>query len=803
MKIFLKKLLSWFLFLSFSGIAGFVLILFFFGSGLKDYTQLKNYEPPVTSRLYANDGRMFAEYAFEKRLFLPLEAIPERVRNAFLAAEDKNFYEHGGLNFVSILRAAFKNIILIAQGRRPLGASTISQQVAKNFLLDEISTEVSLSRKIKEAILTFRIEAAYTKDHILELYLNEIFLGLGSYGVASAALNYFNKGLEELSVAETAYLAALPKGPARYHPVKYPERAKDRRDWVIKQMLSAGFISQKEAENAMQESLVLHKRKHDNIIDAPYFAEEIRREIISLFGDTVLYKGGLAVRTTLDPVWQSYADLALREGLVSYDRNHGWRGAIKNIASELTENALLGWQNVFAEFAKGDVPEGWRLAIVLSVSQDKAMIGFSDGTQGSIQLKNTKWARKFINRNARGPEVKSMAEILYIGDIIYVSVNSEAAQDYFLQQFPKVSGAIVVMDPHSGRVLGMTGGFSFRFSQFNRATQAKRQVGSTLKPFIFLKGLESGLTPATMVDDSPLAIDLGGNQGIWTPRNYSEKFYGQVTLRRALELSLNVAPVRLVYENIKLTGLAEITERFGLYENMPLHYSNTLGATEVTLLKLTSAFATIVNGGYKVQPTLIERVQDRRGQTVVTNNFKSCEKCENNLEWLHQAPPQLLDNRKSIINPIHAYQIVSILEGATHRGTARPAKVDGLIFGGKTGTSNDFYDAWFVGFTPDLVVGIFVGFDTPSSLGNHQGGSRVAAPIFKTFATMAQKYIPSIPFRIPSGVTFSRIHYFSGQPAKANEPNSILEAFVSGTLPHEVSTRTGPEDVTTGTGSLY
>lgn len=803
---FFQRLLTWTFILGFFGVAAFVVIMFFFGSGLKDYRQLKDYEPPVTTRLYANDGRMFAEYAFEKRLFVPLNAIPERVRNAFLAAEDKNFYEHGGLNFISILRAAMKNVILISQGRRPIGASTISQQVAKNFLLNEISTQVSMGRKIKEAILTFRIESAFTKEHILELYLNEIFLGMGSYGVAAAALNYFNKSLEDLSIAEMAFLAALPKGPSRYHPIRFPERAKDRRNWVIKQMLSAGFITNAEAKIALQEPLVLQKRQADNMVHAPYFAEEIRRELVSLFGEQVLYKGGLAVRTTLDPVWQTYADLALKEGLVTYDRNHGWRGALQNIGEEISERALSGWQNVMKELVTVEAPEGWQTAVVLSVLPEKAVIGLPSGQQGLIRLTSVKWARKYISQDQRGPEVNHMQDVLRIGDVIYVSPSGEGKGEYNLQQQPKVSGAIVVMEPHTGRVLAMRGGFSFKLSQFNRATQAKRQVGSTLKPFIYLKALENGLTPASIVEDSPLAIDLGGNQGVWTPRNYSQKFYGQVTLRKALEHSLNLAPVRLVYENVKLQGLAEITERFGIYERMPLHYSNTLGAAEVTLMKLTSAYAMIVNGGYRIHPTLIDRVQDRRGHSIVTSNLRSCENCIEMMEWLNQEPPKLLDNRKSIVNPIHAYQIVSMLEGAVQRGTSRAAQVSGMIFGGKTGTSNDFHDAWFIGLTPDVVVGIYVGFDGPASLGSHQGGSRVAAPIFKNFATVAQKYMPLVPFRIPSGVTFAKIDYDSGLPPTSESKTIITESFMPETVPQAGDSsiqKSEAHEIATGTGGLY
>ncbi len=744
---------------------------------------------------------MFAEYAQEKRVFVPIKAIPIRLRLAFLAAEDKSFYSHNGLSFISIIRASLQNILHYKSGKRPIGASTITQQVARNFLLNSILREVSLSRKIKEAILTFRIESAYTKDHILELYLNEISLGNNSFGVAAAALNYFNKSLEELTIAEMAVLAALPKGPSYYNPKRHPVRMIDRRNWIIDQMLKMNYITPDEAKDAKNEGLTLQSRKASNVVSAGYFADEVRREMITLFGREALYKGGLAVRTTLDPEWQKAADAALQSGLMAYDRNKGWRGPLRNVAELIDSDADKGWLDVFEKpgfpVSKG-VPREWRVALVLDVQKAKAVVGFSDGSVGAIHLSHMKWARKFINVNALGARIGAASDVLKKSDVVYVRPYSGAEKkyqnDFELVQAPLVSGGLVVMDPHTGRVRALSGGFTFENSQFNRVTQAKRQAGSALKPFVYLKALESGIMPNAIIDDSPLAIDLGPDQGVYTPKNYTTgKFYGPITLRCALEKSYNLATVRLVYERVKLTGLAEITERFGVYERMPLHYSNILGAEVVTLLKLTTGYAMIVNGGYRIQPTLIIRAQDRRGFSVLNDAQRTLGDDISDLEWNEQTPPMLKDKRKLITNPVNAYQVVSMLEGSVKRGTSRRANIKGINVAGKTGTSNDFNDAWFVGFTPDVVVGIYVGFDGHKTLGKHQGGGYVAAPIFKEFMKRVAGDIKSIPFRIPKDVSFVRINYETGERAKPGDTNVISEVFPSTQLPPELPSRIGDD----------
>ncbi|USO01718.1 MAG: PBP1A family penicillin-binding protein [Alphaproteobacteria bacterium] len=807
--------------LIFLGVLGFIIlggVFYFFGSGLQDYKQLKDYEPPVTTRFYANDGRMFAEYAHEKRLFVPLKGIPLRVRQAFMAAEDKSFYTHGGLNFVSIIRAGFKNFLSRNSGKRPIGASTITQQVARNFLLNSISREISLSRKIKEAILTFRIESAYTKDHIFELYLNEISLGNNSFGVASAALNYFNKSLEDLTVAEMALLAALPKGPSYYNPRRRKKRALDRRNWVISQMLKAKYITHEEALQATHEPLKLRDRNTSNLVSAGYFADEVRREMITLFGETALYKGGLAIRTTLNPEWQKTADSVLQEGLIAYDRQKGWRGPLANVSQHHAAIKDAGWLGVFS--TKGfprrkGVPASWKVGLVLEVSQDKAIVGFDDGSVGKIPLAHVKWARKYITVNSQGPPVTHISQVLKKSDVVYVKPHEGKRKNhkgtFELCQVPKVSGGLVVLDPHTGRVFAISGGFSFENSQFNRVTQAKRQPGSALKPFIYLKALENGLLPTTIVDDSPLAIDLGPDQGVYTPHNYTGKFYGPVTLRWALEKSLNIPPVRLVYESVTLGGFAEITERFGIYERMPLHYSTTLGAEVVTLLKLTTAYAMLVNGGYRIQPTLIIRAQDRRGFNVLNDMQHTVDSDITAIDWAHQEPPILGDKRTLITNPINAYQILSILEGSVMRGTSRNAKVPGLTMGGKTGTSNDFHDAWFVGFTPDVVVGVYVGYDGPTSLGNHQSGARVAAPIVKEFMMRTKNELHAVPFRIPKGAQFVRVDYRTGKRTQQKGPDVISEVFDPKTplcddeevIPEEAIESESPDHTSFGTGGLY
>ncbi|OJX81231.1 penicillin-binding protein 1A [Magnetospirillum sp. 64-120] len=750
-----------------------------YGQDLPDYHQLAHYEPPITTRVYGGDGRLVAEYAVEKRAFIPIGVIPDRVKDAFLSAEDKGFYEHPGVDFMGIARAVLINLRNKGMGadRRPVGASTITQQVAKNFLL---TNEVSISRKIKEAILAFRIERTFSKDHILELYLNEIYLGMGNYGVAAAALNYFDRGLDELSVAEAAYLAALPKAPNNYHPVRHAQAAKDRRDWVIGRMLEDGKISRAEYDAAIAEPLVMRKRDDAAmIVGADYFAEDIRREIVAKYGESALYKGGLVVRSTVDAELQSLASRVLRHGLMNYDRRHGWRGPVTRI------QAGSGWQQRLAALAYPNGGEPWDLAVVLATSESSAQIGLVDGSGGTIPFSEMRWARPWEKDEHVGAAPRRPADVVQPGDVILVEAvgksedgKAVAAGTYSLRQIPKIEGALVAMDPHTGRVLAMVGGWSYGKSQFNRATQAMRQPGSSFKPFIYLTALENGYTPSSLILDAPIALPQGPGLPMWRPKNYSGDFLGPTTLRVGIEKSRNLMTVRLA-QAIGMDAVADYSNRFGIYDSLPRQLAMSLGAGETTVLKMTAAYAMLVNGGKKIAPTLIDRVQDRNGRTVFVHDQRFCEGCWP-VQYAQQEMPRLPDIRPQIVDPVSAYQMVSILEGVVQRGTGRSVSAVGKPLAGKTGTSNDSFDTWFVGFSPDLAVGVFVGFDEPHSLGDKETGGSVAAPIFRDFMMDALKNQPATPFRVPPGVRMVRVDPATGRPAEPGASRSIWEAFKSG-----------------------
>lgn len=768
------------IFVGFSFILLAISIFYYYGKGLPDYNQLKEYEPPIVTRLYANDGQVFAEYAFETRLFVPIESIPKLIRQAFLSAEDKDFYKHSGINFYSVLRAMTMNLMRLARKQRPIGASTITQQVARNFLLSEISRQVSFVRKIKEAILALRIENTYTKDHIFELYLNEIYLGQRSYGVAAAALNYFNKSLDELTIGEAAFLACLPKAPNHYHPQKSLRKALMRRNWVIGRMFDNGFISEKEAIKATSEPLAMVQRDVSKIIKADYFTEKVRRELLSRYGEYGLYKSGLTVRTTLDSKLQNIATKSLRKGLINYDRRHGWRGPffnfkLENYSKEECIRKLKAYESPIEE---------WSFALVVNCDDNFVNIILSDGKEGKILLSELKWARKYISSDEKGPIIKHVTDVLKKGDVILVELidNGKVVNNYRLCQIPEVSGGIIVMDAHFGKVLALSGGFSFKLSEYDKATQAKRQPGSAFKPFIYLSALENGLTPVTIIEDSPIAIDLGQNLGVWKPQNYTRKFFGPTTLRNALEKSRNIVTVRLVNEILGVEKIAEIGRRFGIYDNSPMHLSIALGAGETTLLKLITAYAMLVNGGYKIEPRFVDRIQDRRGKTVYFSKGRVCEACYEQ-DWQDGLiPPVLYDSRTLITDPVYAYQIVSFLEGAVKRGTARRLKTLNRVVAGKTGTTNNFFDAWFFGCMQDIIIGVYIGFDDPKTLGEHENGSRVAAPVVNDFIAEALSDYPDVPFKVPSGINFVRINLDTGKVAKSNNSSKvILEAFKSGT----------------------
>jgi penicillin-binding protein 1A len=756
-----------------------IVVLYRYGAALPDVDQLRNYEPPVTTRIHAADGRLIAEYARERRLFVPLEAIPERVIQAFMSAEDKNFYEHGGIDYSGVIRAVFENVYNKATGHRLVGASTITQQVAKNFLL---TNEVTYSRKIKEAILAYRIERAFDKDQILELYLNEIYLGQGmhpqgSYGVAAAAQSYFDKSLSELDLAETAYLAALPKAPSNYHPVKHPQAAKGRRDWVIGRMYSDGFITRDERDAAIAEPLQMRAPQGERVFTADYFNEEIRREIAKLYGYDALYDGGLSVRSTLDSRLQAIAEQALRHGLVTYDRRHGWRGPITHIA-------LDDWKKKLADLKISTGPREWRLAVVLSVDASGAGIGTIDGDRGTIPFSRMSWARTALPESEVGAAPSKPSDVVKPGDVIVVAKatgEGAGANDYSLQQIPKVEGALVAMDPHTGRILALVGGFDYNGSQFDRAMQAIRQPGSAFKPFVYAAALDSGFTPSDLVLDAPFVMDQGPGLPKWRPQNYSNEFYGPSTLRMGIEKSRNVMTVRLA-QQVGMTKISAYAHNFGITDKMPRVLAMSLGAGETTVLRLTNAYAMLVNGGKRITPSLIDRIQDRWGHTVYRHDKRPCEGC-GMVPWTHQPPPVIPDSREQVVDPATAYQMVSMLEGVVQRGTGARISAVGKPLAGKTGTTNDNFDNWFVGFAPDLAVGTYVGFDNPHTLGHKETGASSAAPIFQEFMEKALKDQPAIPFRIPPGIRLVRVNSKTGLPTSPEDHNVILEAFKPGTEP--------------------
>lgn len=733
---------------------------------IPDYHQLENYEPPVTTRLFAGDGQVMMEYAAEKRLFVPIEKIPDLVKNAFIAAEDKHFYKHSGIDYLGIIRAAFGNLRKMGSGKRPAGASTITQQVAKNFLL---SSELSYIRKLKEAILARRINKAFSKEHVLELYLNEIYLGNRAYGVAAAAMNYFGKALDELTLDEVAYLAALPKGPNNYNPKTHYDAAIARRNWVIDRMLEDGYVTEEIAAEAKEKPLQVVERKSGFLKDTEYYSEEVRRSISNNFGDEALYQGGLIVRTTVDPKIQSIATKAFRNGLIAYDRRHGWRGATAKIA--IDENYKESLQNT--KLPSG-ADESWKKSVVIKVNKDKAEIETFDGATGQILLKDLKWARFKEKDKNIGPIPTSMEQVLHKGDVIYAEEDAKNKNIYQLRQVPIVEGGMAVMDPHTGKVLALVGGFSFAKSQFNRATQAYRQTGSSFKPFVYLTALEQGYSPTDLILDAPFVLDQGVGMPKWKPVNFSKKFYGLMTLRRGVELSKNLMTVRLA-QDIGMDKVVEMARRVGVNDHLPPYLSSSLGAADTRMINMVSAYCVIVNGGKKVPPYMIERIQDRKGRTIYKHEQTPCPECTAD-RWSNQSAPDFHVIREQVVDPLSAYQMTSILEGVATRGTG--ARLNGLHrhVAGKTGTTNETKDAWFVGFSPDLVAGVYVGFDEPESLGRAETGAQAALPIFYDFMEEALKDVPNTSFRIPAGIKLVRVNPQTGKPSSPSDRTVIIEA---------------------------
>ena len=680
--------------------------------------------------------------------------------------------------------------------------------MAKNFLL---TNEVSIQRKAREALLALRIERVLSKERILELYLNEIFLGRRAYGVAAAAIAYFDKSLDELSLAEMAYLAALPKAPNNYHPIRKPEAARIRRDYVLGRMLEDGYISAEQVAQARAGPVEVFPRDPARSVYAPYFAEEVRRALVERYGEDVLYEGGFSVRSTMDPRLQDIAQRALRQGLIEYDRRHGWRGPVAQV--ELADD--VAWADALADVPQPAGLQTWRLAVVRELAPAEALIGLDDGTEGVIAFAEMAWARPWKEEQRVGPEPSRPEDIVAVGDVVAVEAlpveepeETEASADegaevepepaaYALRQVPDVGGAIVAIDPHSGRVLAMAGGWSFADSQFNRATQARRQPGSAFKPFVYLTALENGFTPADIILDAPIVIDQGPGLPKWKPKNYSNEFYGPSTLRLGVEKSRNLMTVRLA-NRVGMDKVVEIGDRFGIGDFPPV-LSMALGAGETTLMELTAAYAMLVNGGRRVSPALIERIQDRHGRTVFRRDERACDGCA---EVLSEArPPALPDLREAVTDAASAFQITWILKGVVDRGTGRRIASLGRPLAGKTGTTNDSFDTWFVGFSPDLAVGAYVGFDTPRTLGSRQTGSNVAAPIFKAFLAEALEGKPPVPFRIPSGVRMVRIDADSGLLPNPASERVLVEAFRPGSEPTTAVAAVGAGGGPAGGGS--
>src|SRR6202049_2631445 len=766
------------------GIAATAGLLWHYSKDLPDYSQLKHYEPPVMTRVHAADGSLLAEYANQRRLYLPIQAIPKLVTNAFLAAEDKNFYDHPGVDLSGIARAGMLYIENYGSNRRPQGASTITQQVAKNFLL---TNEVSFERKIKEALLALRIERTYSKEKILELYLNEIYLGFGAYGVAAASLLYFDKPVHELSIAEAAYLAALPKGPNSYNPFRKRDEAIARRNYVIDLMAEDACIPADVADKAKKQPLDITVRPTGaHVFAAEYFTEEVRRYIYDNYGEKKLYEGGLSVRTTLDPKIQVMARQSMINGLVNFDETQGgYRGPVTKI------DISGDWGTKLAEVKSLSDVAQWRMAVVLDVTNDSARIVLQPARDpggnvlkardtGIISLDGVKWARPGSPNGPTGKPIQGVSQVLPAADVVYVEPLQDQGK-YRLRQIPEISGAMVVMDPRTGRVLAMVGGFSFDQSQFNRATQALRQPGSSFKPLVYAAALDNGYTPSSIVMDAPIEIDMGQGGGIWRPENYGGKFYGPSTLRFGLEQSRNVMTVRLA-QDIGMPLIAEYAKRFGVYDELPPYLSYALGAGETTVLRMVTAYSMFDNGGRRVKPTLVDRIQDRYGHTIYKHDERECVGCDA-AKWDNQSEPTLLDRREQVIDPMTAYQITSMMEGVVQRGTAPVVRDVGKPIAGKTGTTNDEKDVWFIGFSPDIVCGVYMGFDKPRHIARLATGGHLAAPIVRDFLKLALVDKPPIPFRVPPGIKLIRVNPKTGMRAGPGDDKVILEAFKPGTPP--------------------
>ena len=733
-----------------------IVILWTYSNKLPDYKFLKNYKPPVSSKLYSGSGELVSDFSSEKRIFVPYNSIPKIVINAFLSAEDKNFFSHPGVDAKGIVRAMINNISNVASSKRLEGASTITQQVAKNFLL---SNEISINRKIKEAILAFRIERALTKERILELYLNQIYLGEGAYGIASASLEYFDKPINKLNYSEATLLAALPKAPSRYNPYNNIKLAKYRRNIVIKNLYENSYINQKHYEKLLNAEIKLNKRKKNYLEDANYYVEDVRKFLLEKFGFDKVYKQGFIIKTPIDLELQSIATKSLREGLIKYDKRKGWRGPLTN------KKYSSNWNDNLNKFYI-EKSIGWNLAIVKKINKFSVDIETIEKKQGKIKYEDISWTKKELNK------------IFNIGDIVYVKHLKENV--YNLKQIPKANGGIVVIDPFTGRILAMSGGFSFKKSEFNRSTQALRQPGSAFKPFVYALALEYNYTPTTLILDAPIVLNQGEDLKMWKPENYGKKFYGLSTLRTGIEKSRNLMTVRVAQE-LGLDKIIKFTKELNIYENPEELMSISLGSAETTLLKLTTAYCSFVNGGKLVDPIFVDRIQDSEGLTIYNSEKRECKKC-NEISFLGESYPKITDTFPQIFSEETAYQMTSMLEGAIKRGTGKGLRNLNLDIAGKTGTTNKNTDAWFIGFTSNLVIGVYVGFDEPKSLGRYETGAKTAMPIFKTFIKNAVKKRDARPFKVAKNINMMVIDLETGKKANFGSSKTIIEAFKKNTI---------------------
>ena len=763
-----KILKSFFLVVLLSSFLVFITIfsaLWYFSSDLPNYRFLQDYKPSVSTKVYDIDGSIVADFATQKRTFVAIDEIPLFVINAFLSAEDKNFFQHPGIDARGITRAIFKNLKNIVTGQRLEGASTITQQVAKNFLL---SSDVSFSRKVKEAILAFRIEKYLTKKRILELYLNEIYLGERSYGIASASMTYFDKSLKELSINEAALLATLPKAPSTYNPYKNFNSALKRKNWVLERMYENKYINENLYKNLLKKPIVLKKRKLDFYKENLFFTEEVRRFLFDKYGENTLYKRGLYVKTSLDSKIQDIATKALRENLEEYDRRHGWRGAIKNIKNVST------WKNQTSEI-KFDEINNWNLALVISIQKNFSEIELLDGSKGRILIEDTKWARKYLNADSLGPVINDLSQVFQVNDLVWVQ--NKKNNIWLLKQIPKINGSVIISDPWTGRIYSMVGGYSFDLSQFNRSVQAKRQPGSAFKPFVYAAALENKFQPNSILLDAPYVMQQAKDPIKWKPDNYGNKFYGKSTLRSGVEQSRNLMTVRLT----QLVGnqkILEFAKNLKIYESPKNLLSYSLGAGETTLINLTNAYSIFVNGGKIFEPSIIDLIQDESGKVIFKTNLYDCKNCDEIASDTTQFPT-IENNKKNIIDNSTAYQMVSILQGVVERGTAKKMRNSKIPIAGKTGTTNNNVDAWFIGFTPDLVIGVYVGFDDPDTLGKFETGAKAALPVFENIIKKLPKKNISPFFKVSPGINLIKINNTTGTISPIDTGSSILESFKS------------------------